>query len=261
MWNPFRPRLETRSYTDALVSLLLRESSGSTAPTGQAHATAAVESCAALWSHAFAGARLDPEVGALDPFTLSRIARDLIVSGESLHVIDVGTDGLKLLPVGDHDVSGPSPDPSTWLYRVSLFGPDGSVSRSIPEAGVVHIKYSTDPGRPWKGVGPLRRAALDADLLSAIVTRLGEESSLPSRMWCRVPSMALADSTATLRADLKAAKGGVVLAETQMGGYGDKAGAPASDFAVKRIGGQPARRATGARLRDGGAHHGSMRRA
>ena len=22
MWNPFRPRLETRSYTDALVSLL-----------------------------------------------------------------------------------------------------------------------------------------------------------------------------------------------------------------------------------------------
>ena len=86
-----------------------------------------------MWAHAFAGARLDPEVSALDPFTLSRIARDLIVSGESLHVIDVGTDGLKLLPVGDQDVSGTSPDPSTWLYRVSLFGPDGSVSRTIPE--------------------------------------------------------------------------------------------------------------------------------
>ena len=81
-----------------LVSLLLRESSGSTAPTGQAHATAAVEACDRAVGHAFAGARLEPEVPALDPFTLSRIARDLITQGESLHVIDVGTDGLKLLP-------------------------------------------------------------------------------------------------------------------------------------------------------------------
>ena len=80
--------------------------------------------------------------------------RDLIVSGESLHVIDVGTDGLKLLPVGDHDVSGTSPDPSEWIYRVSLHGPDASVSRSIPAAGVVHIRYSADPARPWRGVGP-----------------------------------------------------------------------------------------------------------
>ena len=80
------------------------EASGSGAPTGQAHATAAVESCASLWSHAFAAARLEPEVSALDAFTLSRIARDLIVSGESLHVIEVEGGELKLLPVGDHDV-------------------------------------------------------------------------------------------------------------------------------------------------------------
>ena len=66
MWNPFRPRLETRSYTDALVSLLLRESS----------------------------------------------------------------------------VTGTSPDPSRWTYRVGLYGPDGSVTRTVPSAGIVHIRYS-----------------------------------------------------------------------------------------------------------------------
>ena len=104
---------------------------------------------------------------------------------------------------------------------------------------MVHVKYSTDPARPHRGVGPLKRAALDADLLSAIVTRLGEESGAPVAHVIPSPIDGAADSTATLRADLKAARGGVVLAETQMGGYGDKAGAPASDFAVKRIGANP----------------------
>ena len=88
MW-PFARKEVRASYTDQLTSLLIREASGSA--LGQASATAAVEACAALWSHAFAAARLEPEVPALDPFTLSRIARDLIVSGESLHVIDVGS--------------------------------------------------------------------------------------------------------------------------------------------------------------------------
>ena len=165
--------------------------------------------------------------------------RDLIVSGESLHVIDVGTDGLKLLPVGDHDVSGTSPDPSEWIYRVSLHGPDASVSRSIPAAGVVHIRYSADPARPWRGVGPLRRAGLDAELLSSLLTRLKEESGAPVAHVIPSPADGQADSTATLRADLKAAGGGVVMAETQMGGYGDKAASPMQDWAVRRIGANP----------------------
>ena len=173
------------------------------------------------------------------PSRLSRIARDLIVSGESLHVIDVGTDGIRLLPVGDHDVQGQSPDPAEWTYRVSLYGPDGSVTREIPSAGVVHVKYSIDPGRPHRGVGPLKRAALDADLLSAIVTRLGEESGAPVAHVIPSPVDGAADSTATLRADIRAAKGGVLFAQSQLSGYGDRASAPASDFAVKRIGANP----------------------
>ena len=239
MWNPFARREVRASYTDALVSLLVREASGSGAPTGQAHATAAVESCAALWSHAFAGARLEPEVPALSPPVLADIARRLILDGEALFVIEVGAGGLKLLPVGSHDVTGTTPDPDTWLYRCDLHGPNGSTTRTVPAAGVVHVRYSVDPSRPHRGVGPLRRAALDADLLSAIVTRLGEESGAPVAHVIPSPVDGAADSTATLRADLKAARGGVVLAETQMGGYGDKAGAPMSDFAVKRIGANP----------------------
>ena len=239
MWNPFRPRLETRAYTDALVSLLIREASGSGAPTGQAHATAAVEACAGLWAHAFAGARLDPEVAALDPFTLSTIARSLILDGESLWVIEVERGELRLLPAGEAVITGTSPDPDTWLYRVDLHAPNGSTTRTVPSAGIVHIRYSVDPSRPWRGVGPLKRAALDADLLSSIITRLKEESGAPVAHVIPSPADGQAASTETLRSDLKAAKGGVVLAETMASGYGDKAASPLQDWAVRRIGADP----------------------
>ena len=237
MWNPFARKEVRASYTDAIVAGLLRQAGGS--PIGSASETAAAEAAVGLWASAFAAARLEPSVPALDPFTLSRIARDLVVSGESLHVIDVEGGGLKLLPVGDHDVSGRSPDPATWTYRCELHGPDGGTTRTLPAAGVVHCKYSVDPARPWQGVGPLKRAGLDASLLSAVVTRLGEEAGAPVAHVIPSPVGGASDSTASLREDLKAAKGGVVLAETQLGGYGDKAGAPASDFAVKRIGADP----------------------
>ena len=239
MWNPFARREVRSSYTDALVSLLVREASGSGAPTGQAHATAAVESCASLWSHAFAGARLEPEVPALDPFTLSTIARSLILDGESLHVIEVERGELRLLPVGGHVVTGTSPDPDTWTYRCDLHGPNGSITREVPSPGVVHCRYSVDPSRPWRGVGPLSRSSLDASLLSAIVTRLGEEASSSVANVIPSPVDGASASTEQLRADLKAARGGLVLVESMASGYGDKASAPMQDWSVKRIGANP----------------------
>ena len=81
-WNPFK-RVETRaSYTDSARQVCsFRQASGSA--LGQASATAAVEACAvALCRHAFAGARLEPEVPALSPDVLATIARSLLLDGE-----------------------------------------------------------------------------------------------------------------------------------------------------------------------------------
>ena len=232
--------VETRaSYTDALTSLLIREASGSGSPTGQAHATAAVEACAGLYARGFAVADVSPTVPALSPDVLATIARSLVLDGESLWVIDVGENGIKLLPVGDSEVRGTTPDPTEWTYRVSLYGPSGSVTRTVPSAGIVHIRASVDPARPWRGISGLRRAGLSSDLLSSLETRLGEESSSPVANLVPSPADGQAASTATLRSDLKAAKGGLVLVETMASGYGDKAGAPMQDWSVKRIGGNP----------------------
>ena len=234
MWNPFARKEVRASYTDSLVNLLVRQASGGA--LGQASATAAVEAAIGAWGRAFAGCQIAPQVDALDPFTLSRIARDLLLDGESLHVIEVAAGGLRILPVGDHDISGSGPDPDEWIYSCSLHGPSGSVTRSVPSAGVIHIRYSVDPSRPWKGVGPLKRAGLDADLLSALTTRMAEEAGASSALVIPSPVDGAADSTTTLRSDLAKARGGLLMVESMAPGYGDRAAAPTSDWSVKRLG-------------------------
>ena len=81
----------------------------------------------------------------LTPPLLADIARRLLLDGQAVYVIDVGTSGgLRLLPVGSLNVRGQSPDPTTWTYECTLNGPDTSITRNVPEEGVVAIRYSTD---------------------------------------------------------------------------------------------------------------------
>lgn len=198
-----------------------------------------------MYARAGALAEQSPDVAALDPATLATIFRSLIVGGESVHLIRVTDAGLLLLPVGDRDVFGKSPDPDAWTYRLTLDGPSGSVSiRDVPAAAVLHVRYSYDPSRPWVGVSPLLRAGLGADMVSALSQRLKEEASAPSAVVVPVPENpdddddgdGRPDPTETLAEDLKAAKGGVVLAETLAGGGGDPSNAPQVEYGGKRIG-------------------------
>ncbi len=240
MW-PFRRR-EVRStdYTDSLTRLITLAVEGDETPRGQAHATAAVEACAGAWSRAFACAEVSAEVEGVSPVLLARIARSLIVHGESLHVIDVSGSGTTLLPAGHIDVLGDSPDPMTWRYQASLYGPSGSTVVTRPAQAVVHVRYSDDPVRPWRGVGPLERAGLDSDLLSAVVTRLGQEATAKSAYVIPTPTDGQADTVSDLRADIAAARGGVVMAEGMAGGFGDRGAATTGDgYKQMRIGADP----------------------
>ena len=232
-------RSEARGYSDTLTELLVARAGGGEAPTGSAHLTAAVEAAAGMWARAFAAAVVSPDVEVLTPEVLAHVARSLIVSGESLHRIEVRNGALRLIPSGSWDVLGDSPDPSGWRYKLQLDGPSGSRTVTAPSASVLHLRYSFDASRPWQGVGPLMRAGLSADLLSALETRLGQEAGAPSAYVIPSPADGQATSTETLRSDVKAAKGGVVMAETMAAGYGDAAGAPQADWSQKRIGGHP----------------------
>ena len=232
-------RREARGYSDTLTELLVARAAGGEAPTGSAALTAAVEAAAGMWARAFASAEVTPEVPALTPEVLAHVGRCLIVPGEAVYVIRVRGGAVRLIPSGSWDVLGDSPDPSGWRYKLQLDAPSGSRTVTEPSAAVVHVRFSVDASRPWQGVGPITRAGLSADMLSALETRLGQEAGAPSAYVIPSPADGQATSTETLRSDVKSAKGGVVMAETMAAGYGDAAGAPQADWSQKRIGGSP----------------------
>lgn len=246
-WRRNGGPVETRGYSDTLTELLVARAAGSDDPSGSAHLTGAVEACAGLYARAFAGASVTPEDAAdpLTPSLLARIARSLIVAGESLHLIEVRGGEVRLIPVGTWEVTGSNPDPRTWAYKVDLESPDGTTTVTRPAAAVLHVRYGEDASRPWQGVGPLARAGLSSDLLSALETRLKQEAGATSAYV--VPDVTVdpndptssASTTKTLRSDLKAAKGGIVLAPSMWGYAGDAAGRPAADWGQRRIGAEP----------------------
>lgn len=239
-WSTIRElRAEARGYSDTLTELLVARAGGREEPTGQAHLTAAVEAAAGMWARAFASADVSPAVDALTPGLLAHVGRCLIVPGECVYLIEVRNGSLRLIPSGTWEILGKTPDPDAWTYKLHLEGPDGSQVVTRPAASVLHVRYSWDASRPWQGVGPLTRAGLSADLLSSLETRLQQEAGAPSAYVVPSPVGGQATSTETLRSDLKAAKGGVVMAETMAGGYGDAAGAPQQDWGQRRIGASP----------------------
>lgn len=246
-WPWSRRAPEVRGYSDTLTQLLVSRAAGTDAPSGNAHLTGAAEACAGLYARSFAGASVTPEdaAGVLTPSVLSCIARSLIVAGESLHLIEVRGGDVHLVPSGSWEVTGEHYDPATWRYKLDLETPDGTLTVSRPAAAVLHVMYSADPSRPWQGVGPLTRAGLSSDLLSALETRLKQEAGATSAYV--VPDVAPdpndptgdASTTKTLRGDLAAAKGGIVLAPSMYAFAGDAAGRPAADWGQRRIGAEP----------------------
>ena len=121
------PTRETREsggdFSDAVVRLIEQTAAGSTA---DARSTAATEAAAGHLSRAFASAEVvgPPWVQqAVSPVFLSQVRRDLVRSGDSLHVIRVNPMGKAvLLPCSSWHFEGDA-DPDTWMVRATVFGP------------------------------------------------------------------------------------------------------------------------------------------
>ena len=240
MW-PFTRRTEHRqaTYTDGVVAAILARAAGTHADPA---ATAAVEAAAGAVARAFASAEITPRTPAthgITPDVLAQIGRLLIVSGESVHVLLVDAGRVLLLPASSWDVTGAA-DSSTWRYRCDLSGPSGSVTVSRPAEGVIHCRYSTDPARPWVGVGPLKRARLSGRLSAELEAALGDEASGTRGYLLPVPTDGQDDTVSELRRDIGSLKGKTALVETTAAAWGDgRQMAPRSDYEPKRIGANP----------------------
>ena len=247
MW-PFRKREpEQRAnapYTDALIGALEAQAVGQ--GIGDPSAIAALEAAVALYSRAFAAATLTPaEAGAaLTPAVLALVARNLIRRGEDFHRVYVRGGRVVIEPCGFAYAHGNGPDPMSWTYNVTLYGPTDSRHEWVPAASVLHTRYSVDSSRPWFGQGPMHWAHRTGTLAGALETRLGEEAGGPVGHVIPVPQDGGDggddDPLASLKADMAAAKGRTLLAETTAAGWGDgKVAAPMADYRPQRFGASP----------------------
>ena len=155
-WPWSRPEVRSANYTDQVISQILSSAGGA----GDGGALAAIEASARLWGSGLASATVKPSniaLAAITPTILDSIGRNLCRVGESLFMIDVRQGKVSLTPCGQWTVHG-NDDPASWIYRLTLSGPDSTRMITLPSASVVHFRYSPHPSRPWAGRAPLTLA-------------------------------------------------------------------------------------------------------
>ena len=160
------------SYTDQVIARIMASASGAS----DGGALAAIETAARIWGSGLASASVKPDTPALksvSPTILDSIGRNLCRAGESLHMIAVRNGLVTLTPVALWEVHG-SDDPSTWLYRVTLNGPDSTRLVTLPGASVLHFRYSPHPSRPWAGRSP-QQLALDTARAAGLLEKATSE--------------------------------------------------------------------------------------
>ena len=155
-WPWSRPEVRSSSYADQVISQILSSASGAS----DGGALAAIEASARLWGSGLASATIKPSniaLAAITPTILDSIGRNLCRVGESLFMIDVRQGKVSLTPCGQWTVHG-NDDPASWIYRVTLSGPDSTRMITLPAASVVHVRYAAPASRPWAGRSPLNLA-------------------------------------------------------------------------------------------------------
>ena len=242
-WPWRTEKRESQPFTDAVVGAIFAQAAGSVAadPSG----LAALEVAAGLYARSFAAASIEPAElrPVVGPAVRALIARNLIRRGESVHLIEVNSGQLRLIPVGSWDVRGPWHE-SAWWYRVDTFGPSGNATHYTPASAVVHARYAIDPARPWHGVAPLDWARSTGTLAAYLETRLGQEAGGTVAHVLPIPQDggdgSENDPLTGLKADIRNARGGTVLTETTAAGWGEgKMAAPQADWKPQRIGANP----------------------
>ena len=173
-----------------------------------------------MFENAFAIADVSPSIPALTPEVLASIARRLILRGNALFAIDVGLDGLTLLPVNTWDIGGRA-NPSTWRYVLDIAGPSRDETRRVRSDGVIHCRTGAKAAAPWLGISPLADAGLSSRMISHLETRLGDEVSTRSAYLVPYPDGVAGETVTNLRERLKTATGGNGLIEAGAGGNGN----------------------------------------
>ena len=238
-WSKREKRDSGGDFSDAVVRLIESQAAGTVA---DASSTAAVEAAAGALSRAFASAEV---VGpawvqqAVSPGVLAQIGRDLVRSGDSMHVIRVDGAGMvRLIPASSWHFEG-NHDPATWTVRVTAYGPSTSTTWNLQAASVVFVRWGGTPGQPYVGTGPTSWAHTTARLQSETERSLADEAAGPLAQLLAIPQDGgdggEDDPLAKLKADIRTARGKALLVETSSAGWGEgRTAAPQRDWHERR---------------------------
>ena len=247
MW-PFAKKPEKRQsggdFSDTVVRLIEAQAAGTAA---DASSTAAVEAAAGALSRAFASAEVQgpPWIqNTITPEFLGQVGRDLIRSGDSMHVVKIDRQGrVVLLPCSSWHFEGDA-DPESWTVRATVYGPSTSTTRNLPFEAVVYVKWGSTPGQPYVGTGPLSWAHTTARLQSETERSLADEAAGPLTQILAIPQDGgdgeNNDPLKMIKADIAKARGKALLVETTAADWAEgKSAAPQKDWKQERLGPQP----------------------
>ena len=241
MW-PWKSEKRESSYTDALISQIVSQSSGGT--LAKPAATGALEASASIVARCFAAADVagpDQYVAALGPSTLSMIGRSLIRQGEIVFAIEVINGRVVLLPAASWDIHGEH-DPASWRYRLTLGGPSRLTTlEPVPSEAMVHVRLQADPEQPWRGVSPLASAAIAGRLSAETMQALSDEVSGTRGFLLPSPVDGNDPTVSALKADIRSLRGKVALVESTSSGWAADGAQqrPKGDWEPRRLGAAP----------------------
>ena len=177
MW-PFKRASPTSlslsdSYTDRALDAQMAD-----AARIRQTAVGALEHAAGLTGRALAAATVEG-TSLLLPSTMRDIGRDLILTGESYCLFDIGRDLRATLTRASWATVYGGYDPATWKYDIYLPGPSTTTTRRVTRSVVIHPRYATEPSQPWRGIAPLRQAVLTGQLAASLEASLGREAKIP----------------------------------------------------------------------------------
>ena len=240
-WSKRERRDSGGDFSDAVVRLIEAQAAGTVA---DASSTAAVEAAAGALSRAFASASVEGPAWvqeAVSPVFLAQVGRDLIRSGDSMHVIRVDGAGMvQLIPASSWHFEG-NHDPTSWTCRATAYGPSTSTTWNLPASAVIFCRWGSTPGQPYVGTSPLSWAHTSTRLLSETERSLADEAAGPLAQLLAIPQDGGDggddDPLAKLKVDIRTARGKALLVETSAAGWGEgRSAAPQSDWKASRLG-------------------------
>ena len=241
MFDFLRTRPETRSsYTESAIQAMV---DGALASTSNLQQTGALETAANIIAKGFISSTIQNApvyvMEAISAEWLGYVGRNLIRCGEVVFKIEVSEGSVMLIPAADWDVRG-DPNPTTWLYDLTMAGPNRIFTQTLPGSAVVHIRYATDPHKPWKGIGPLESARIAGKLSAGVNQALQEEvTNMPRGGVLTIPQEAT-EETSALKTTFAKLRGSLFITKTTQGAYGgDMRNKPKTDMEPTRIGAAP----------------------